>query len=275
MTRAIRRLVLVTTELSQTAQRKWGTAELHGKYDCAMLVEAVLEKTSFTATDLNLPDARPARLRWQGGTREWLAAVEHRDLPPPALRSLPTFASAPRLEQLRPSQADQTYSGPWQPPTTTSTGREFGTRVHELLQNLEWDCTAFLDQLKAPADHTPADADRADVIATIQHCLTQPAVATLLRRPASDAELWREQPAVVLHEGKMISAMFDRVQIIPGHKAVIIDYKTNQGAPEELRAHYSEQMRLYRTSVAKLCRLPERDVRCVLIHVRTGTLVEV
>ena len=114
-----------------------------------------------------------------------------------------------------------------------------------------------------------------DAIATIEHCLNQPAVAALLRRPSPDAELWREQPALLRHDGKMISAMFDRVQIAPGREAVVIDYKTNVGEPEDLRGHYREQMCLYRTSVAKLCQLAEAKVRCVLIHVRTGTLVEV
>jgi ATP-dependent exoDNAse (exonuclease V) beta subunit len=274
MTRAIRRLVLITTELSRSVRDDWGTPELHGKYDCAMLVEAVLGKTGFTPTELNLPGVRPGRLRWQSGTHDWLTAVENRAKPPAALRPLPAFAAASRLVQLRPSQADQSFSGRWHPPATTSTGREFGTRVHEMLQHLEWDCPSFLRELNAAAA-SDADPARTDAIATIEHCLNQPAVAALLRRPSPDALLWREQPALLRHDGKMISAMFDRVQITPGREAVVIDYKTNVGEPEDLRGHYREQMRLYRTSVAKLCQLAEANVRCVLIHVRTGTLVEV
>ena len=34
-------------------------------------------------------------------------------------------------------------------------------------------------------------------------------------------------------------------------------------------------MNLYRIAVAKLCGLPPEKVRCVLIHVRKGELVEV
>ena len=240
-----------------------------------MLVEAILEKTGFSAHDLALPGARPARLRWRNGTSKWLSAVQPVDNPSASLRALPSLTAPRRLERLRPSQADQSFSGPWQPARDANAGREFGTRVHALLEHLKWDRTAFdhhLAEAKAAAGGEP---DVLEAIATIEHCLAQPAVTALLQRPSADAELWLEQPALLLHEGKMISAMFDRVQIIPGRAAVIIDYKTNLGAPADLRDHYRQQMRFYRASVAQLCQLPEASVRCVLIHVRTGTLVEV
>lgn len=273
MTRAVRRLVLITCELSRTTQNNWGTEKLHGKYDYAMLVEAVLGTSGFTPREIMLPQARAAEICWQGGTPDWMTAVEPAPSTPAALRTLPPLPRTPRLERVRPSQADQTFSGPWQPPAEANAGREFGTRVHALLQHLEWDCAAFVRQLGA--DAKPDDPHALEAIATIEHCLAQPEVAALLQRPSPDAELWREQPALLQHEGKMISAMFDRVQITPGRAAVIVDYKTNLGAPEDLRAHYTEQMRLYRSTVARLCRLPESSVRCVLIHVRTGTLVDV
>jgi hypothetical protein len=37
---------------------------------------------------------------------------------------------------------------------------------------------------------------------------------------------------------------------------------------------YQGQMDLYRIAVAKLCGLTPEKVRCVLIHVRQGALVE-
>lgn len=275
MTRAIRRLVLVTTELSASTRRKWGSDELHGKYDCAMLVEAVFEKAGFTASELNLPAARSAQVRWRNGTSEWLSAAEHAESPSAPLRALPTFSSARRLERLRPSQVDQTFSGPWHPARDPHAGREFGTRVHELFEQLEWDCHAFVRHLAERKAAAAEGSPTAEAITTIEHCLAHPAVTALLTSPGAGAELWREQPALLLHEGKMISAMFDRVQILPGRSAVIIDYKTNVGLPEDLLTHYRAQMLLYRTSVATLCGLPEASVRCFLIHVRSGTPVEV
>jgi hypothetical protein len=44
---------------------------------------------------------------------------------------------------------------------------------------------------------------------------------------------------------------------------------------EELAEIYHDQMSLYRSAVAKLCDIPENKVRCLLIHVRKGTVVEV
>ena len=189
MTRAIRRLVLVTTELSATTRSNWGTDELHGKYDCAMLVEAILEKTGFSAHDLALPGARPARLRWRNGTSKWLSAVQPVDNPSASLRALPSLTAPRRLERLRPSQADQSFSGPWQPARDANAGREFGTRVHALLEHLKWDRTAFdhhLAEAKAAAGGEP---DVLEAIATIERCLAQPAVTALLQRPSADAEL--------------------------------------------------------------------------------------
>ena len=77
-----------------------------------------------------------------------------------------------------------------------------------------------------------------------------------------------------MHEGKLISAVFDRVHVTPGQSAVVIDYKTNDCSVEDLREMYQGQMDLYRVAVAKLCGLAPEKVRCVLVHVRLGALVE-
>jgi ATP-dependent exoDNAse (exonuclease V) beta subunit len=72
----------------------------------------------------------------------------------------------------------------------------------------------------------------------------------------------------------MINAIFDRVHVIPGRSAIVIDYKTNDCSLEHLKEKYQGQMDLYRIAVAKLCGLAPEKVRCVLVHVRLGALVE-
>ena len=73
-----------------------------------------------------------------------------------------------------------------------------------------------------------------------------------------------------------IPAVFDRVHVVPGVSATILDYKTNSGmTDEELREEYQGQMDSYREAVAKLANVPMDKVRCVLIHVRKGTVVDV
>jgi ATP-dependent exoDNAse (exonuclease V) beta subunit len=97
----------------------------------------------------------------------------------------------------------------------------------------------------------------------------------LLIPKSSKPELWRERSVALMSDGKMIDAVFDRVHIIPGKEAVIIDYKTNDCSEAHLKELYEGQMKLYRLSVAELCGIPAEKIRCVLIHVRNGTLVEV
>ena len=60
-----------------------------------------------------------------------------------------------------------------------------------------------------------------------------------------------------------------------GQEATIIDYKTNTCLETVLKELYEGQMNLYRKSISKLCGIPEDKVRCVLIHVRNGSLVEI
>jgi ATP-dependent exoDNAse (exonuclease V) beta subunit len=78
-----------------------------------------------------------------------------------------------------------------------------------------------------------------------------------------------------MHEGKMINAIFDRVHVIPGQSATVIDYKTNDCSLAALKDKYQGQMDLYRVAVARLCGLEVGKVRCVLIHVRLGEIIEV
>jgi ATP-dependent exoDNAse (exonuclease V) beta subunit len=84
-----------------------------------------------------------------------------------------------------------------------------------------------------------------------------------------EGELWTEKHAVLRKKtGEYVSAVFDRVQVLPGKSAVIVDYKTNACSREILIKTYQEQMDLYRESVAKLCNLPESAVETWLIHVK-------
>jgi len=82
--------------------------------------------------------------------------------------------------------------------------------------------------------------------------------------------------AVSTEPGKVIYGKSDRIHVEPGKSATIIDYKTvDEDMPlEELRLTYQGQMDLYRQAVAKLCGLSPEKVRCVLVHVRAGAIVE-
>jgi ATP-dependent exoDNAse (exonuclease V) beta subunit len=278
MTRAVRRLVLVSNQLSPKTIAELTSKEKHGKYDCAMLLEAVLGNAGASAAALNIRDAIGAEVPWSQGTADWIA---HLSLPDTALpskvdRDLSLLKPVARISRIKPSQSGKAHESLWCPGRGEAKGREFGTLVHELLQHLEWKKESFLQKLAEKAWPVEDARSYEEAVDAISKCLGSPAVANLLlHQPAGAIQLWRERQAVLMTEpGKMISAVFDRVHIVPGQEAIVIDYKTNDCSPARLRELYQDQMSAYRSTMTRLCGLPEDKVRCVLIHVRNGELVE-
>jgi ATP-dependent exoDNAse (exonuclease V) beta subunit len=276
MTRAVRQLVLVSNKLSAKAEEKIANAEdASGKYDYAQLAEAVLGRSGQQAQALNLPRACASEIVWSRGSRDWVAstvAPANTSTPAP-LRSLKAMTPVVRVPNLKPSKSSLDFVAKWKPQTGESKGREFGTCVHTLFQHLAWDKETFLRKIAEVPGGTDA-ADHAKAAGIVRQCIESPRVAELLFSHPPEALLWLERQAVLMHEGKIINAVFDRVHVIPGRDAVVIDYKTNDCSLEHLKEMYAGQMGLYRIAVAKLCGLSPEKVRCVLVHVRLGALVE-
>ena len=184
------------------------------------------------------------------------------------------YAPAEVLEKLRPSKPADGKMYAWKPASDEPGGRELGNLVHELMQGLGWDIDGFVQGLTA-TDIAPENVGLKDAaLRLINDCLAKPAVRELLGKNPQGITLWQERKAALIHDGKLISAVFDRVHVIPGQSATVIDYKTNDCSLEHLKEMYQGQMDLYRIAVAKLCGLAPEKVRCVLIHVRQGALVE-
>jgi len=192
----------------------------------------------------------------------------------PKKNEVPSFKPAVVVEKLRPSKSTAEKQFAWRPSVEQNGGRELGTLVHAVLQLLEKDVDdllAGLEKIRFPNEHLRL---RDKALELTRNCLSKPAVCELLSDLPEGALLWQERQAVLMHEGKMINAIFDRVHVIPGKSAVVIDYKTNDCTLAQLKDKYQGQMDLYRIAVAKLCGLDEGKVRCVLVHVRQGELVE-
>jgi ATP-dependent exoDNAse (exonuclease V) beta subunit len=278
MTRAVRRLVLVTDEIELESREELTDEKKFKKYDFAMLIEAVLGGTSGESKGrkIEMPGVCPAEIMAQHGSDAWIAhaAKAPATTTEAAVRDINQLTPVRRTERLRPSKSGKAFEGGWRPGKDTARGKVFGTLVHELCNHLEWDEEAFLAGLKAKAwpVETPESYDEA--AAAIEACLKSAAVAELLLNKPTGALLWNERKATLMHEGKAITAVFDRVHVIPGQSATVIDYKTNDCSVEDLREMYQGQMDLYRIAVAKLCGLDVGKVRCVLVHVRQGALVE-
>ena len=279
MTRAKHRLVLVTTALKdeKLAELEAGT----GKADFAGLIEMTLGKQPKPA-GANLGDIE-ASMVWQAGGdgAAWIAArtleeeaKARRQAGVKTSIAAKRYAPAQVLEKLRPSKPADGKVYAWRPASDEPGGRELGNLVHALMQGLGWDIDGFLGGLASVEVAPESSLLKEPALALVRKCLASEEVRQLLGAAPAGAILWLERKAALVHDGKLISAVFDRVHVIPGQSAVVIDYKTNDCSLEHLKGMYQGQMDLYRIAVAKLCGLAPEKVRCVLVHVRMGKLVE-
>lgn len=271
MTRAVRRLVMVTEALPKPELLRDEAS--HGKYDAAMLVEATLG----LGKDEPAPSALgEAEVVWHRGSGDWLGLEVAGTSPAPVVEPVSeALVAVTRPGRLKPSAAGK-HMPPraWKPRTDSASGKVFGDLVHRLWEPLAWDAEAFLSRLDASAAAREPFADAA--IHHIRDCMATPAIRDVLLRRPEGCVLWTERQASLMHEGKLMHAVFDRVHVIPGKEATILDYKTNDRlTDDELRETYKGQMELYRLAVSKLAGVPLENVRALLIHVRRRTVVEV
>jgi ATP-dependent exoDNAse (exonuclease V) beta subunit len=277
MTRAKHRLVMISRTLSDAGQKDFDKG-VKGKHDFACLLKSTL--TERTPTDSIFENTWPAKIVWQShkNSMDWIQVrlneESKKSTAKLALRklSIPKFKPVTAIEKLRPSESKHAQS--WKPTNDKVGGKALGSVVHSLFERHTTNTKEFLAEINKPSS-APSSPLYTSAIKLVNKCLKSKDVVDLLDGRTAEMIVWREQKAALQHEGKMIDAVFDRVHIIPGKAAVIIDYKTNTCSEAELKELYEGQMNLYRKSISKLCGLPENKVRCILIHVRNGSLVEV
>ncbi len=277
MTRAVRRLVLVTDELKEETLGALREDKYLRKYDFAMLIEASLGAGNGREPEkCELPGACAAQIVARHGNDGWIAQAIAQEAAPvvTSVRDCSRLEPAKRIERLRPSQSAKAFAGGWTPGKDEARGKAFGTLVHELFRHLEWDRAEFVEKLTQRTWPVDEAGHYDEALGAIARCLSAPAVQELLCSRPTGAILWNERKATLMQDGKLINAVFDRVHVIPGQSATIIDYKTNDCSLAHLKETYQGQMDLYRIAVAKLCGLDVGKVRCVLVHVRKGELVE-
>ncbi len=186
---------------------------------------------------------------------EWMMGDYHfRSLP----RSTPSSIDKDR-------RRDDTEPAPLtMRPLQENTGAQFGTLVHEMLQEVTW-----LDEEMPAWLHADPRA-----ISTAQRALSSPAWAPYFTRPAGDCLLYREQNIEALLDGRWVSGQIDRmvVHYAQGRNqaatsAHIMDFKTDANLSEtEGKAHYRAQMQAYRSMLAMAFDLSPEQVRVTLLH---------
>jgi ATP-dependent exoDNAse (exonuclease V) beta subunit len=149
-------------------------------------------------------------------------------------------------------------------------GKRLGTYVHELFALLGTDLAAFEQKLAKfavkPGDETTHKA----ALERIKRCLEDKDIRKLLIDEAKGKTLWVERKAVIYDRelDVVTPAVFDRVYIVPGKSAMIIDYKTaGNGSDESLKKAYKDQMEDYQEAIAKLTGLSPDKISCKLIGI--------
>jgi ATP-dependent exoDNAse (exonuclease V) beta subunit len=149
-------------------------------------------------------------------------------------------------------------------------GKRLGTYVHELFALLGTDLAAFEQKLAKFAVKPGDETTHAAALERIRSCLEDQSIRKLLIEDALGKVLWVERKAVVYdREHDVVTpAVFDRVYIVPGKSALIIDYKTaGNGSDESLKKAYESQMINYREAIAKLTGLSPDKISCKLIGI--------
>ncbi len=280
MTRAKHRLVLMHekhTKPTTGKKPKKAEPESTGRFNFLDLTEKKLSMSSSlgSSMDVSLDVAGEvsARCLWKasGSSDAWVADRLDEEAHKAAIvddSKISTIDYSPyaarRLTRIKPSTGNKsvqkgTRSG-------KHSGKAFGTLVHSLFEGLKWDVEGFLASSRPKIQE--GDVTLEGAFGRVVECLNSPTIRELILRNR-EGELWTEKHAVLRKKtGEYVSAVFDRVQVLPGKSAVIVDYKTNACSREMLIKTYQEQMDLYRESVAKLCNLPESAVETWLIHVK-------
>ena len=152
-----------------------------------------------------------------------------------------------------------------------NTGKELGTEVHALFENVEWwekkaDLSKWLEQ------HDKGTSKQAMDI--FSRAMADPEVKKIFSLPAQKTEVWMERSFAYQKEGKMVQGIFDRVVLSLSESdeimaAEIIDFKTDRPGKDvglvQLVDRYRGQLESYRSALVRLTGLPENKIRMTLL----------
>lgn len=167
-------------------------------------------------------------------------------------------------------------------------GRELGTLLHLMMEQIEWIGEDFEEanvlavwQAKGLLDHETSETARDMALEVLRAPSCRPA----FHKPGLRAKAWRERSFdLVMASGDWVSGTLDRVVIdcdAAGRpvSAQIIDFKTDAVADADALAGkvhgYAPQIALYREAVARLTGLSGDVIRAQLLFTRLKLLLAV
>lgn len=231
------------------------------------------------------------------GRTDWFAEVAEKPAPPeePAVEPASHLLGA-LLQEHQPMAKRSTPSGEESFKVKGSvlfspgreTGRNLGTLVHALMEQVGW-IEGVLDESALAATWAAKGLTQQPAFAEAQsmvlRALRSPACRAAFTPPGPHTKLWRERPFdLILDNGEWISGTVDRVNLtcdLAGRitAATIIDFKTDDVADEAALAEklkgYQPQIALYKQAVARLAGLRKKEVEARLLFVRAEKLAKV
>lgn len=271
MTRAERRLVLLTEAVDEDNSPK-------DEYDYAKMIEKVLGPAE-PAPVATSPIAR------YYGVPTWTTLIEPRvrnSLEPETddAGPKPELKPVESPQKFLPSDTKPTKRYPFRSRTKVDLskpkGKDIGNVIHALMEPLEWDVPGFLSDLQATPPNKATEALHQQAVAIIAGCLQSKSVASALSaKPEGPVRILKERKfSLMIEPGRIVNGNADRIHLVPGQSAVIFDYKSDTCGLDELKDKHAHQMDMYRTATSRIWGIPADKIKCYLIHVRKGELVE-
>ena len=167
-----------------------------------------------------------------------------------------------------------------------------GVALHAMLCLVEWVDTAIplTESVELAVRRAISDAQPAEMVQwyrRFQVALQFDSIKQLLSFPLhvhnEQVEVWRERQFLEMHEGRLLTGVFDRVVVryrdgLP-QCADVIDYKTddlpNGAAKTRVVQRHTHQLEIYRTALSIMLGIPLPAVTAKLVFTETGEVVEV
>lgn len=270
--------------------------------DGKSLTEAKLLRSVLPA-DAPEPSVGFGCIEWQTGDPQWFhsAALQpetSQEAPAPAPVGAPEplgnlLRAHQPLTRRRTPSGEETFQvkGSVLFSAGRGPGRELGTLVHELLAHVTWQphLPSLENQWRRlgiipKEEGSGTSATLAEALRQVKAVLSAPSCAAVFTAPDAQAKLWRERSFDLMLDGGWVTGTFDRVLIEQDKEgrataAWIVDFKTDdapdEAALEEKCQGYAPQLALYRRAVARLCALPESEVRTSLLFTRQSRLMHI
>lgn len=241
------------------------------KYGLHVFLPETKEKSNSSHSPVSLlhaavsdGDPGPTSIVWQTGDPEWFTTHDPSEATPPAEAPPPADWSQFPIRKQPTLMNPSRHTTPGRTPIflREPSARSLGTEVHQAFAAIEW--------LDDPTSAKTLEQD-SEAMEVVRSCLRDDSIARLFQQPEGLIGLWRERAFDVLVSERWISGVFDRV-ILSERETVLIDFKTDNDSPENVRTRHAAQMDAYLEALTALG--VKHPVRAVIVHTPTRSVLD-